>query len=91
MDCGPTCLQMICKYYGRFYELEYLRKLCGINRDGVSLLGVSDAADKLGFRSLEGQVSLTDVKNADLPCLLKLRCLYLEPKSYRNRTPLTMI
>lgn len=52
MDCGPTCLRMVAKHYGRNYKTQTLRQLCEINKEGVSLLGISDAAEKIGFRSL---------------------------------------
>lgn len=51
-DCGPTCLQMIAKYHGRHYSLQTLRDCCHITREGVSLLGISDAAESIGFRSM---------------------------------------
>lgn len=35
-DCGPACIKMIAKYYGKYYSLQYLRDLCGITREGVS-------------------------------------------------------
>jgi ATP-binding cassette subfamily B protein len=40
-DCGPACLKIIAKYYGKYYSLQYLRDLCGITREGVSLLDIS--------------------------------------------------
>ncbi len=43
MDCGPTCLRMVAKHYGRNFTIQTLRRLCEINREGVSLLGISDA------------------------------------------------
>jgi ATP-binding cassette subfamily B protein len=49
MDCGSTCLRMIARYYGRRISQQKLRKLCRINREGVSLLGISEAAEKMGF------------------------------------------
>ncbi|GCC50902.1 ABC transporter ATP-binding protein [Chryseotalea sanaruensis] len=52
MDCGPTCLQMIAKHYGRSYTIGALRKKSFITREGVSLLGISDAAEAIGFRTL---------------------------------------
>jgi ATP-binding cassette subfamily B protein len=42
MDCGPTCLRMMAKDYGKSYTLETLRRKSGINREGVSLLGISE-------------------------------------------------
>ena len=51
-DCGPTCLRMLAKHYGRSYTLQYLRKRSFITREGVSLLGISDAAESIGFRTI---------------------------------------
>jgi len=48
-DCGPTCLRMIAKHYGKSYNLEYLREKSYISRSGVSLLGLSDAAQAIGL------------------------------------------
>ena len=52
MDCGPSCLRMVAKYYGKTYSLQTLRERCFITREGVSLLGVSDAAENIGFRTI---------------------------------------
>lgn len=57
MDCGATCLKMIAKFHGKFYRGESIRNLSGFSREGVSLLGITEAAEKLGF-SAEG-VQLT--------------------------------
>ncbi|PWK78809.1 ATP-binding cassette subfamily B protein [Mucilaginibacter oryzae] len=73
MDCGPTCLRMIAKYFGRNIKIQTLRQLCDINRESVSLLGISDAAEKLGLRSLGARLSLDDLKEAELPCILHWR------------------
>lgn len=52
MDCGPACLRMVAKYYGRNYSLQYLRDKSYITKEGVSLLGISDAAEYIGFRTM---------------------------------------
>jgi ATP-binding cassette subfamily B protein len=52
MDCGPTCLRMVSRHYGRTYTMDTLRQKSGINREGVSLLGISEAAEYLGFRTV---------------------------------------
>ena len=49
MDCGPTCLQIISKYYGKSISADVLRKKSQLNREGVSLLGISQAATSIGF------------------------------------------
>ena len=51
MDCGPTCLRMIARHYGKCYSLQTLRDKCHITREGVSMLGISDAAESVGFRT----------------------------------------
>ena len=71
MDCGPTCLRMIAKYYGRSYTLQYLRERSFITREGVSMLGISDAAESIGFHTMGVKVSLEQLKNEiPLPCIL---------------------
>ncbi len=71
MDCGPTCLRMIAKYYGKSYSLQTLRDRSFITREGVSLQGISDAAEFIGFRTTGAKVSFEQlVKNATFPCIL---------------------
>jgi ATP-binding cassette, subfamily B, bacterial len=71
MDCGPSCLYMIGKHYGRSFSIEKLRELTEIGKEGVNILGISDAAEKIGFRTQAVQLSLTDLKNnIKLPCIL---------------------
>jgi ATP-binding cassette subfamily B protein len=60
-DCGPSCLRMIFKYYGKEYSAEMLRKRCFISREGVSMLGISDAAESIGFRTIGVQISLSNL------------------------------
>lgn len=73
MDCGPTCLKMISKFFGRSYSLQYLREISEINRDGVSLLGISQAAEKIGFRTSGIRIKHSNIKNIELPCILYWR------------------
>lgn len=70
MDCGPTCLKMIAKYYGREVSLEKLRKLSETTREGTSLRALSDTAEKMGFRSLGVKIDYLKLENeAPLPCI----------------------
>ncbi len=57
MDCGPTCLRMIAKYYGKSYSLQTLRARSFISHNGVSMLGISDAAESIRFRTSGVRVS----------------------------------
>lgn len=70
MDCGPTCLRMVATFYGRHYSLEGLREKSFITREGVSMLGISEAAEKIGFRSICVQVGFEKLKEAPLPCII---------------------
>ena len=71
MDCGPTCLRMITKFYGRSYSLQYLREHAFITREGVSMLGISDAAEQIGFRTMGVRVTLEQLNTElPLPCIL---------------------
>lgn len=73
MDCGPTCLRMIAKHYGKNFSLQRLREISGINRDGVSLLGISQAAEKIGFRTTGSRLTNIQIKEIDLPAILHWR------------------
>ncbi len=71
VDCGPSCLRMIAKHYGKAYSAEMLRKHCFISREGVSMLGISDAAEYIGFRTLGVKITFEQLANETLlPCIL---------------------
>ena len=70
MDCGPTCLRMVAAHYGRIYSLENLREKSLITREGTSMLGISEAAENIGFRTTGVKVSFEELKSAPLPCIV---------------------
>ena len=71
IDCGPNCLRIIAKYYGKHYSLETLRQHSFITREGVSMLGISDAAEYIGFRTSGVMISFQQLaKDVPLPCIL---------------------
>jgi ATP-binding cassette subfamily B protein len=63
MDCGPTCLKMIAQHYGKKYALPFLREACYIGKQGVSLLGIAQAAEKIGLNTLSAKVPITVLLN----------------------------
>lgn len=70
-DCGPACLKIIAKHYGRYYSLQYLRDLCGITREGVSLLDISYAAEKIGLRTMTIKIPVEGlIAQAVLPAIV---------------------
>ena len=71
MDCGPTCLRMISKFYGKYYQIQTLREKSKIGREGVSMLGISQAAESIGFRTYRAKIDLrTLTKEVPLPCIV---------------------
>lgn len=76
MDCGPTCLRMVAKYHGKSFSLPFLREKCYIDKAGVSLKGISEAAELIGLRSLAVKIptstknELPSLREAPLPAIL---------------------
>lgn len=62
MDCGPTCLRMVAKHYGKHFSLQTLRNKSYLARDGVSMLGIADAAESIGFRTLGASITWEKLK-----------------------------
>ncbi|MCD8413437.1 peptidase domain-containing ABC transporter [Tenacibaculum finnmarkense] len=69
-DCGPTCIKIISKYYGKTINTQQLRSLSETTREGSSLLGLSDAVESMGFKSLGIKLAFNKLKEAPLPCIL---------------------
>lgn len=71
MDCGPTCLRMIASFYGEEYSLDYLRANSYITKNGVSLLGLSEAAERIGFKTMVAKLNYEQLtQHVPLPCVL---------------------
>lgn len=78
MDCGPACLRMISAFHGRDYPLNFLRDKCSIDREGVSLFGISEAAESIGMRAVavklpylpkKGEEDEASLQDAIFPCI----------------------
>jgi ATP-binding cassette subfamily B protein len=86
MDCGPTCLRMVAKYHGKNYSLQFLREQSFITREGVSLLGISEAAEHIGFKTFSGKITFEQLDNeVNLPCILhwnQKHFVVLPPQDY---------
>lgn len=71
MDCGAACLQSICKYYKKNVDLQVIREFCHITRNGVSMLGIADAAESLGFKTIGIKLNFEQLANdVHLPCII---------------------
>ena len=70
-DCGPTCLKMIAKFYGKDIAVENIRLLSSISKEGVSLNGLSDAAQEIGFNAYPVELDEEEIlKKVPLPCIV---------------------
>ena len=70
MQCGIACLQMVCKYFGREYSMDSLSKLCFATTEGVSLLGINEAANTLGLHATCARATTSILSEVPLPCIL---------------------
>ncbi len=71
MDCGPTCLRMVSKFYGKNYQIDKLRTQAEYSREGVSLLGIARAAEGIGFKTVGAQLTLKELlEDVTLPAIL---------------------
>jgi ATP-binding cassette subfamily B protein len=71
MDCGPSCIRMIAEFYGKTYSLQALRTKSFITKSGVSMLGISDAAENIGFRTRGYRLTWEQLRDeVPLPCIL---------------------
>ena len=71
MDCGPTCLRMVAAFYGRRFSLQSLRENCFISRQGVSMLGISEAAEKLGMHTIGLRIPILRlIDDVPIPCII---------------------
>ena len=80
MDCGPSCLRMIAKFYGRVYSIQNLREKAFITREGVSMLGISEAAEAIGFRTQGVRITVEELEKECPPTLHTA----LEPMAFRG-------
>lgn len=70
MDCGPACLSMISNHYGNSMPMQYLRDKSFITREGVSLLGIKNAAENVGFDTFPAKMDVENISNEILPAIL---------------------
>lgn len=89
MDCGPACLRMVCKYYGKKIKLDSLKTAAEYGTTGVSLLGLANAAERFGFRAKGIKLSVHDiVNNVPLPAILhwnQYHFVVLTPQSTKKK------
>lgn len=70
MDCGPTCLKMIAKYYGKNFYLQQMKNWSKVMREGSSMLDIMDAANSIGIKSTALKIDIERLRLVDLPAIL---------------------
>ncbi|MGB7417524.1 MAG: ABC transporter transmembrane domain-containing protein, partial [Thermosynechococcaceae cyanobacterium] len=70
MDCGITCLAMIGRYWGKRFNINHLRRLANVNREGTSLRGLTAAAESIGFSARPVRADLDGLRQEKLPAIL---------------------
>jgi ATP-binding cassette subfamily B protein len=89
MDCGPTCVRMVAKYYGRTISLDHLRKRSQYGREGTSILGLSEAAENIGLKSVGAKLTFDQLLNdVPLPAIIhwnQYHFVVLTPKSTKRK------
>jgi ATP-binding cassette, subfamily B, bacterial len=89
MDCGPACLRMVASYYGKDISMEYLRNKSQFGKDGISMLGLSEASESIGLKSVGVKISFEELINeAPLPAILHwnhYHFVVLTPRSAGNK------
>lgn len=89
MDCGPTCLRMVAKFYGKSVSLDYLRNKSQYGKEGVSLLGLSEAAESIGLKSIGSKLTFDQLlEDAPLPAIIhwdQYHFVVLTPNSSKKK------
>ncbi|MGJ8548992.1 peptidase domain-containing ABC transporter [Winogradskyella wichelsiae] len=69
-DCGPTCLKIVARHYGKTISIQHIRRLSETTRLGSSLLGLSEASENIGFKSLGVKLALKNLVETPLPLIV---------------------
>jgi ATP-binding cassette subfamily B protein len=73
-DCGPSCLKMITKFYGKNFSIEHLRYVSKLSPDGITGKNLIDALDELGFKTMPALIDFKTLSiEAPLPCVVSWR------------------
>lgn len=75
MDCGPACISMIASHYGKTYDIQHLRENTFMTREGVTLLGITQAAEKIGFSTLPAKITLEKLIALSIGSQISLPCI----------------
>jgi ATP-binding cassette, subfamily B, bacterial len=70
LDCGPTCLEMICRFHRVACSRSELVTLCDLFQGGSTFASLARAARLKGFRTLAVKITLEEIRaKAQLPAI----------------------
>ncbi len=69
-DCSAACVVMVGRYWGKEFNINRLRELAYVSRDGASLKGLANAVENLGFNSRPVKASLDRLAEQELPAIV---------------------
>lgn len=70
MQCGVSCMSMICRFFGKKIPFDVLERHCQPSKEGVSFKSIADLCDVLNIEYTAGRVSIDDLEECPLPCIL---------------------
>ena len=73
MQCGAACLTMVCRHYGLKYSLDDISDMCPSTTEGVSMLGLNETAEALGFDVMCAKDTVNNLREGILPAILHWR------------------
>jgi ATP-binding cassette, subfamily B, bacterial len=69
-DCGPTCIQIMCRYFGRDIPIQQLRILSETTKNGSNLNGLQKAFQELGCETVAVKIRYEELKKANNPAIV---------------------
>lgn len=69
-DCGLACLRMVAGFYGRKVTAKYLKSISDITKAGISMQGLCDCAEDIGFSCAPLRIKAGDLVKAPRPAIL---------------------
>ena len=68
-DCGAACLASIAGHYGLGMPISRIRQYAGTDKKGTNILGLVEAAQKLGFQAKGVKGSIKSINKIPLPAI----------------------
>lgn len=71
-DCGAACLVSVSAHYRLQLPISRVRQIAGTDKQGTSVLGIVEAAEKLGFQAKAAKGNIDSLAGIPLPAIAHL-------------------